>query len=176
MQQNKWKYVIRFKEGRIKSVAEESSILKEVKEKKHAKGEKSENCTWINDITYNQRSVNLIEADIESDDNDKKYYVFISDIRITKRNADEIMCFGRSRWKIENQGFNNQKTKRYNIEHANGMNYNAMKNHYLITQMIGIFGSYSYCQVNAGNFFQYKYSIIMFAKVSRFYSTVLLTW
>lgn len=48
------------------------------------------------------------------------------------------MSFGRSRWKIENEGFNNQKTKRYNIEHANSLNYNAMKNHFLITQLADI--------------------------------------
>ena len=59
-------------------------------------------------------------------------------IKITKRSSDEIIFFGRSRWKIENQGFNNQKTKRYNLEHANSMNYNAMKNHYLITQLADI--------------------------------------
>jgi len=48
------------------------------------------------------------------------------------------VSFGRSRWKIENEGFNNQKTKRFNIEHANSLNYNAMKNHYLITQLADI--------------------------------------
>ncbi|WP_286819861.1 transposase family protein [Desulfobacter sp. UBA2225] len=129
---NKWKYLIRFKEGRIKSIAKDFSVLKEIE------GNKNKSCTWINDIVYNQRSVNLIETEIEDEANDKKCYVFITDIRITKRNADEIMCFGRSRWKIENQGFNNQKTKKYNVEHANSLNYNAMKNHYLITQLADI--------------------------------------
>lgn len=129
---NKWKYLIRFKEGRIKSIAEEFNILKEVD------GERNEDCTWINDITYNQRLVNLIETEIEDKDHNKKRFVFITDIKITRRNADKIMYFGRSRWKIENKGFNNQKTKRYNIEHANSLDYNAMKNHYLITQLVDI--------------------------------------
>jgi hypothetical protein len=128
---NKWKYLIRFKEGRIKSIANEFNTLKEIE------AETSENCTWINDINYNQRTVNIIETEIE-DKNDKKYYVFITDIRITKRNAEKIVDFGRSRWKIENEGFNNQKTKKYYIEHANSLNYNAMKNHYLITQLADI--------------------------------------
>jgi hypothetical protein len=48
------------------------------------------------------------------------------------------MGFGRSRWKIENDGFNNQKTKGYNLEHANSQNYNAMKNHYFIKQLADI--------------------------------------
>ena len=126
---NKWKYLIRFKEGRIKSVAKEFNTIKELE------GKKSEKCTWINDIVYNQRVVNLIEAEIEEGADDKKVYTFITNIKITNRNADEIVSFGRSRWKIENEGFNNQKTKRFNIEHANSLNYNAMKNHYLITQL-----------------------------------------
>ncbi len=128
---NKWKYLIRFKEGRIKSVASEFSSIKDIERKA---GEK---CTWTNGIAYNKREVNLIEAEIEADQ-EKKVYTFITDIKITKRNADAIVCFGRSRWKIENQGFNNQKTKKYHIEHANSMDYNAMKNHYLITQLADI--------------------------------------
>lgn len=128
---NGWKYLVRFKEGRIKSIAEEFNTIKGLD------GEKSERCTWINDIVYNQRTVSLIEAEID-EKGDKKVYTFITNIKITKRNSDEIVCFGRSRWKIENEGFNNQKTKRYNIEHANSLDYNAMKNHYLITQLADI--------------------------------------
>ncbi|MGB8452179.1 MAG: hypothetical protein WCD89_07585 [Anaerocolumna sp.] len=42
------------------------------------------------------------------------------------------------RWKIENEGFNIQKNLRYEITHANSKNYNALKNHYLITQIADI--------------------------------------
>ena len=45
---------------------------------------------------------------------------------------------GRGRWKIENEGFNNQKTGLYRIEHLNSRNSNAMKNHYLLTQIADI--------------------------------------
>lgn len=129
---NNWKYLFRFKEGRIKSVAKEFNTIKELEKTGN------EQCTFINGIVYNQRTVNLIEAEIEEDTDNKKTYTFITNVKITKRNADEIVSFGRSRWKIENEGFNNQKTKRYNIEHANSLNYNAMKNHYLITQLADI--------------------------------------
>lgn len=128
---NKWKYLIRFKEGRIKSIASEFNTIKDIERKA---GEK---CTWTNGIAYNKRTVNLIEAEIEVDQ-EKKVYTFITDVKITKRNADVILSFGRSRWKIENEGFNDQKTKKYHIEHANSLDYNAMKNHYLITQLADI--------------------------------------
>ncbi|MEI6297515.1 MAG: transposase family protein [bacterium] len=128
----RWRFLIRFKEGSIKSVANEFNIIKELEV------EKIENCKWVNEISYNQRKVNVIEAVVEDDKQKTTTYVFITNIGITKRNADKIVHFGRSRWKIENEGFNNQKTKKYNIEHANSLNYNAMKNHYLITQLADI--------------------------------------
>lgn len=31
-----------------------------------------------------------------------------------------------------------EKNKKYHIEHANSLNYNAMKNHYLLTQLADI--------------------------------------
>lgn len=43
------------------------------------------------------------------------------------------------RWKIENEGFNTQKNLRYDLEHANSQDANALKNHYLITQIADIF-------------------------------------
>ncbi len=39
---------------------------------------------------------------------------------------------------IEIEGFNIQKNHRYEITHPNSKNYNAMKNHYLITQIADI--------------------------------------
>lgn len=42
------------------------------------------------------------------------------------------------RWKIENEGFNVQKHQRYIIEHANSLHSQAIKNHYLLTQIVDI--------------------------------------
>lgn len=55
--------------------------------------------------------------------------------RIKKDNQEEIAKTGRERWKIENKGFNEQKKHGYFIEHVFSMNYNAMKNHYLLAQI-----------------------------------------
>ena len=45
---------------------------------------------------------------------------------------------GRGRWKIEDEGFNNQKNGIYDIEHLNSHDSRAMKNHYLLTQIADI--------------------------------------
>lgn len=52
--------------------------------------------------------------------------------------VEEMVEAGRGRWKIENEGFNNQKDGIYNIEHLNSYDSTAMKNHYLITQIADI--------------------------------------
>ena len=62
----------------------------------------------------------------------------MSSIELTKRNMEEMIIAGRGRWKIENEGFNNQKNGIYRIEHLNSHNSNAMKNHYLLTQISDI--------------------------------------
>ena len=126
----KWKYLIRFKEGRIKTIAAEFAAIKEIEKKEKEIGD----TYWIKDISYNDRKINMIEFTTVEKEEEKRF-VFVTDINITKRNAKGLAAAGRSRWKIENEGFNNQKNIRYEIEHANSHDYNAMKNHYLLTQI-----------------------------------------
>ena len=129
----KWKYLCRFKEGRIKSISSEFKAIKELEQSK-----KQDHLFWVNDIAYKDRKVNLIESKVEMEDGTVKVYVFITNLKITKKNADRLIASGRSRWKIENQGFNQQKNIRYDIEHTNSHNYTAMKNHYLLVQITDI--------------------------------------
>ncbi|MBS3970248.1 MAG: transposase family protein [Clostridia bacterium] len=140
--QYNWKYIFRFKEGRIKSVAEEFEAIKAGETKiviKEKDGVTKQELLWVNDISYNNREVNLIEAKIDTEDGSKsKQFLFLTGIKITKTNAERLVATGRSRWKIENQGFNNQKNIRYHLEHANSHDYTAMKNHYLLIQITDI--------------------------------------
>lgn len=89
----------------------------------------------MNDMAYNKRTVNLLETKLETEDGKSKEYVFITDLKITKKNVEKLIAAGRSRWKIENQGFNQQKNIRYHIEHVNSHDYTALKNHYLLVQI-----------------------------------------
>lgn len=128
----KWEYLIRFKEGRIRSVKEEFDALKEIE-----KAGQSKDIYWLNDITYKAHDVNVLECTLQSEEG-KKEYTFISNIDVTKKNAQGLVSAGRSRWKIENEGFNKQKNIVYSIEHASSHNYTAMKNHYILTQITDI--------------------------------------
>ena len=65
-------------------------------------------------------------------------FQWVSNLEVTKRNLEEMILAGRGRWKIDNEGFNNQKNGLYRIEHLNSKNSNAIKNHYLLTQIADI--------------------------------------
>lgn len=45
-------------------------------------------------------------------------FAWITDIKITDKNAEKLAMAGRSRWEIENQGFNRQKRWQGNVEHV----------------------------------------------------------
>ena len=133
---NNWDYIIRYKEGSIRSIKEEYD---RIPEKGHGKKEKTE---FVNDIGYKKHEVNVLK--LEEKQLRKKEVVtvgfqWLTNLKITEKNAFEIACVGRKRWKIENEGFNTQKNLRYDLEHANSHNANAQKNHYLITQIADIF-------------------------------------
>lgn len=133
---NGWNYLIRFKEGAIPSIAEEFESLKGFD-----KNERTEYC-YINDIVYNDKTVNVIEFKLSKTDNDgtikKTTFTWITNLKITKTNAKKFIEAGRARWKIENEGFNTQKNWRYGITHPNSQDYNAMKCHYILTQLSDI--------------------------------------
>ena len=96
----------------------------------------------VEEVAGKREVMNVFEYQYETKDKHKKIQIvcsrWISSLEITKRNMEEMILAGRGRWKIENEGFNNQKNGLYRIEHLNSYNSNAMKNHYLLTQIADI--------------------------------------
>ncbi len=129
---NNWKYIFTFKEGRTKSIWLDFEGLKKLKDNSNIKG-----YTWVNEIEYKDNVVNVLEAKLVENKKEKEF-TFITDIAIKENNAEKILFAGRSRWKIENEGFNNQKNIKNNIGHLCCKDYNAMKNHYLLVQIADI--------------------------------------
>lgn len=98
---------------------------------------------WVPEIDYRGYSLTLLALEIkETEERSGKtktvVFQWLTDLTITHRNAEEFADAGRGRWYIENQGFNIQKNIRYDIQHANSRDYNAMKCHYLLTQIADI--------------------------------------
>lgn len=125
-----WKYIIRYKEGCAKSIEEEYCAIPEK--------EKSGNTEYVNGVIYKSGTVNmLVQKEIQIKNGKEKINIFkwITNFKITRKNAEKIACGGRLRWKIENQGFNRQKHWQGNLEHACSWNAQAQKNHYLMQQI-----------------------------------------
>ena len=147
---NKWEMLIRYKEGSIPSLAEEYRAIdkmgeaeeKEVFVEKIYKRKPSRihwhHIKWVNDLDYRGHIVSVMQLDIDKDNGKSQSFQWISSMKIEGKTAVEFAKTGRQRWLIENQGFNDQKNRRYLIKHQNSSNYNALKNHYLITQIADI--------------------------------------
>ena len=84
------------------------------------------------------------EVEFQKEANVLKYYenkkgkttefMWVTSLKITEGNKEEIVHYGRQRWKIENEGFNIQKNGTFDIGHIYSKNYNAMKAHYFFIQ------------------------------------------
>lgn len=127
---NKWEYILRLKEERIRRLGEEIKGIEE-----------AEKCDrqikYWNNVKYG-------EVQFEKEANVLKYYekekekttefMWITSFKVTEKNKEELVYYGRQRWKIENEGFNMQKNGTFDIEHVYSNNYNAMKAHYFFIQ------------------------------------------
>lgn len=78
---------------------------------------------FFNNAPLNQSNqdlrVNVLEYwELKADNT--KYFCWITDFKITRRNAYQIMQGGRTRWKVENETLNTLKNQGYNFEHNYG--------------------------------------------------------
>ena len=127
---NKWEYIIRYKEGCAPTIEEEYRSIPEK--------ERKDNAEYINGVVFRDREVNVLkyrETKIKKGEAVTTEFAWITSIEIASKNAEKLVRAGRSRWEIENQGFNRQKRWQGDIEHACSYNECAQKNHYFLEQI-----------------------------------------
>lgn len=139
---NKWEYIIRFKKDRIKTLGENITGLEKISEKE-SNGERLESRYW--NKVHSGKSV---RSDLGNEYNvvehyeykDKKIieFIWITSFEVNATNLEKIVKAGRKRWKIENEGFNEQKNGTFDIQHMYSHNTNAMRIHYLLIQIAHI--------------------------------------
>ncbi len=140
---NHWTYILNKKDGNQKNITKDYNYIKSAKPDDYHKVKyKSEHgksyfVNHVEDVTGKKEIFNVFEYEYTHDEKSHRF-IWITNIELTKRNLEEMVSAGRSRWKIENEGFNNQKNGLYRIEHLNSRNSTAMKNHYLLTQIADI--------------------------------------
>lgn len=133
--QHNWHYIIRFKDGSIKSVAEEFHTLKNMEMNQIIESVELgvlKTYKYVRQIAYRQYLLNVVEF---SDETKPYPFVFLTDLSISNKNCKQLVLDGRRRWRIENEGFNTQINHGYFLEHMFSKNYKAMKNHYFLIQI-----------------------------------------
>ena len=131
----KFEYIIRYKETDAPTIKREFDKIKII----------DVNYEYQNKIIFGDLkkgdfyTVNLISYDEEKVDNETgeltiTNFSFITSLKVTKYNKENIINLGRKRWKIENKGFKEQKSDVLNISHIYTKNCNGTKNIYLIIQ------------------------------------------
>lgn len=144
---NAWKYIIRFKDGSIPDVAREFEALSLYDGTVTTVKSVNSLCTYryVNEIEHAGHKINVVELREAVDfpakgTTETKTFTFITSPgqQITKQNQEEIVSAGRKRWKIENQGFNEQKNHGYELTHPFSHHHIAMKNHYFLIQIAHI--------------------------------------
>ena len=147
---NEWGCMIRFKDGSIPTLARDyndivrsgeynaKTKIEENIYKRKPRENRKNHIKWVSELTYQTHKLTILELEIEKSTKESGSFQWITNLKIIGKNAWEFAQTGRKRWKIENQGFNIQKNYRYDITHANSLDYNAMKNHYLLTQIADI--------------------------------------
>lgn len=126
---SKWHYIFNLKKDRLKNVYEEfeDNINYENEVVK-------ENYYLSSNIIFNGNSLNAFRY-VEKKEDITTTFNYITDLKVSNDNIEEIVTMGRSRWKIENEGFNLQKNGIFKISHLCSHFDNALKIHYLFIQI-----------------------------------------
>lgn len=154
--QNNWRFIFTFKDGNLKTIWEEIELLKKIKGNEtkkiylsNSKYNITESYSYINNLDYNKFSLNVVETFIEKKSKKKKdineYFSHITDFVINRENYKSISLAGRLRWKIENEGFNEQKNGGYNLQHKySRTSFVASQNYYQCLQIAHMINQLTY--------------------------------
>lgn len=140
--ENGWRYIFTHKDARQPTAGEDYALLDEA-DKETVEGIGKEKGTGkfyngVHKLAGKNETMNFFEYRYNDVDGKEKYFYWSTDIKVTRANLGELVDSGRGRWQIENEGFNIQKNLLYKIQHLNSRDTNAMKNHYLLTQIADI--------------------------------------
>ena len=112
--ENGWKYIIRFKEGTIPTLYKEFETIAKKDNESRKKGYEA-----VTKMEYQEDKVNVVRY---IDKNKRTEFTYITNLPITDKNIENTVEVGRSRWKIENEGFNIQKNGTFDIGHLYSKN------------------------------------------------------
>jgi len=143
---NKWDWIVTLKDGNLKGLWKKIRLMNRDC-RKHQFSEKEKTVTqklqWLNNIEHNGYGHNWIKClELTNDKNGntkETRFVHLTSFEINYKNSVTLSQSGRLRWKIENQGFDQQKNHGYKIEHKYcRKSYLGLKNFYQACQIAHI--------------------------------------
>ncbi len=143
---NNWDYIVTLKDGNLKAFWKKIRLKNRdclINEFKTEGVSYKQNIQWLNKQKHNgitHEWIQCKETETSKEGKQKKArFVHLTSFDISNENAVKISESGRLRWKIEKQGFDQQKNHGYNIEHKYcRKSYVGMKNYYQACQIAHI--------------------------------------
>jgi len=146
-----WKFIIVLKDDDLPSVNEEFEALSKLQPENRLvwrtgkQAQIKQAFRWADDIAYTdsekkEHTLSVIEClETKPDKEGQKKttkFKWVTNCRVSCKNVITLSNDGgRMRWKIENEGFNVQKTGGYELEHAYTNDPNSVKVFYLLLQI-----------------------------------------
>ena len=124
-----WKYIFNLKPDRLKEVASQFEGNIKLENETNLS-----NYYLSTNIYHKKHCLNAIKYE-ELQNNKLVSFRYVTNLNINNDNIKDIVTMGRRRWKIENEGFNEQKNGSFNISHLCSHFDNALKIHYLFIQI-----------------------------------------
>lgn len=138
---NKWKFIFTFKSGAMPALFQEYQTLRNLdfqNRTEFVENNKKQCFSWINDLNHGGHILSAFECR-ETTQDKKQYFAWITNFTVGCRSVISLANQGgRCRWKIENEGFKNQKRHGYELEHAYSQNEKVSKIFYFLLQVAHI--------------------------------------
>lgn len=133
-----WKFSITFKEGSAPKLYKKIQETLDKNTESQIKNKDGTTLKWANFLIWENgdKKISLNVIGTKKANNQDWAFLYVTNMHINKENAKELqdeVC--RMRWKIENQGFNEQKNCGLGLEKVFGTRKHAAQNHYLIVQL-----------------------------------------
>jgi hypothetical protein len=142
---NDWSFVVTFKEGRLPTVWDEFQRLlplcPENVRNWSLPDHTQQQFRWVNELAHldaHKRawSLHALQCEETSPKGEVQRFVWLTPLPVRASTVDEIaQKGGRSRWKIENEGFNRQKNSGLNLEHPYSSGPEKWKVYYYLLQI-----------------------------------------
>jgi len=139
---NGWEFIIVLKPKKIPTLYKNAVNERKKYSKNAAIVEtegKLQNISWVHSLQYHGNKLHVVFCRTTQIENGiEKVFLnsWVTNIRPKAENVEKLVNKGgRQRWKIENQGFKEQKCDDYELEHLYGEDSNAWKNYYQLLQI-----------------------------------------